>query len=136
MFKFSNILYPLNLDSKNIENVTTVLEFAQTFKSVVHFLFVNDKASGYRHPTDFQDAVALKIKETVPAELLVHSRIIYAVSKGDIGDEVKEYCHDNEIDLIVTSHKHHNSLYSSIFDTPDEDIIDTVSIPVLILPKA
>lgn len=135
MIKFTNILYPLNLDSKNIDNAATVLEFAQTFKSVVHFLFVNDEAAGYRHPADFQDAVALKIKETVPAELLVNSRIIYAVSKGDIGDEVKEYSQANAIDLIITSHTHHSSIYSSIFDTPDEDIIDTVNIPVLILPK-
>lgn len=135
MIKFSNILYPLNLDSKNIDNAATVLEFAQTFKSVVHFLFVNDEAAGYRHPADFQDAVALKIKETVPAELLVNSKIIYAVSKGDIGDEVKEYSQANAIDLIITSHTHHSSIYSSIFDTPDEDIIDTVNIPVLILPK-
>lgn len=135
MLKFSNILYPLNLDSRNIENVKTVLEFAQPFRSVVHFLFVNDEAAGYRHPSDFQDAVALKIKETVPPELLSLSKIIYAVSKGDIGDEVKEYCQANGIDLIITSHKHHSGIYSSLFDTPDEDIIDTVNIPVLILPK-
>lgn len=136
MIKFSSILYPVNLDSKNIENVITVLEFAQTFKSVVHFLFVNDESAGYRHPSDFQDAVSLKIKETVPAELLIHSRVIYAVSRGDIGDEVKEYCQDNEIDLIITSHKHRSSIYSAFFDSPDEDIINTVSIPVLILPKS
>jgi nucleotide-binding universal stress UspA family protein len=136
MLKFTNILYPVNLDSKNIENVKVVLEFAQTFKSVVHFLFVNDEAAGYRHPADFQDAVALKIKETVPSELLVHSRIIYAVSRGDLEDEVKEYCQDKEIDLIITSHKHHSKIYASLFDTPDENIIDSVNIPVLVLPKS
>lgn len=135
MLKFSNILYPLNLDSKNIDNAITVLELARTFKSVVHFLFVNDETAGYRHPSDFEDAVALKVKETVTPELLADSKIIYAVSKGDIGDEVKEYCLKNGIDLIITSHKHHSSFYSSLFDTPDEDIIDTVNIPVLILPK-
>lgn len=135
MLKFKNILYPLNFDSKELRNVTEVLEFALGFNAIVHFLFVNDEAAGYRHPTDFQDAVALKIKETVSEELLTRSKITYAVSKGDLGDEVKEYCLQNNIDLIITSHKHHSSLYSSLFDTPDEEILDSVNIPVLILPK-
>lgn len=135
MLKFTNILYPLNLESKEMDNVSEVLEFTREFKAVIHFLFVNDEAAGYRHPTDFQDSVALKIRQSVPAELLAQSKIIYAVSKGDIGDEVKEYCKNNSIDLIITSHKHHSKLYSSLFDTPDEDIIDSVNIPVLILPK-
>ena len=135
MLKFTNILYPLNLDSKNIENVITVLNFAQTYNSTIHFLFVNDGDASYRHPADFQDAVALKIMQAVPIELLNRSKIIYATSKGDLGVEVKEYCKKNSIDLIITSHKHHNKLYSSLFDTPDENIVDSVNIPVLILPK-
>lgn len=135
MLKFTNILYPLNIESKDMDNVSEVLEFIQGFKAAVHFLFVNDEGAGYRHPTDFQDSVALKIKQSVPAELLADSEIIYAVSKGDLGDEVKKYCKDNSIDLIITGHKHHNKLYSSLFDTPDEDIIDSVNVPVLILPK-
>ncbi|HPS56858.1 MAG TPA: universal stress protein [Spirochaetota bacterium] len=135
MLKFTNILYPLNLESNEMDNVSEVLEFTRGFQAAVHFLFVNDEAAGYRHPTDFQDSVALKIKQAVPSELLSQSKIIYAVSKGDIGDEVKKYCKDNSIDLIITSHKHRGKLYSSLFDSPDEDIIDTVNIPVLILPK-
>jgi len=135
MKKFKNILSPVDLDSKNFKNVSVALEFAQVYKAVVHFLFVNDEAAGYRHPTEFQDSVALKIQQEVPHELLEQSSIIYAVSKGDLDDEVKKYCIENAIDLIITSHKHHTSLYSSLFDTPDENIIDSVNIPVLILPK-
>lgn len=135
MLKFNNILYPLDLDAKDFKNVTVALEFARNYKSVIHFLFVNDEAAGYRHPTEFQDSVALKIKEEVSADLLEQSNIIYAVSKGNLDDEVKGYCRDNAIDLIITSHKQHSKLYTSLFDTPDEDIIDSVNIPVLILPK-
>lgn len=135
MLKFTNILYPLNLESKDMDNVEAVLDFIRRYNAIVHFLFVNDEGAGYRHPADFQDSVALKIKQSVPAELLKDSKIIYAVSKGDLGDEVKKYCKDNSIDLIITGHKHHSKLYSSLFDTPDEDIIDSVNVPVLILPK-
>jgi len=49
--------------------------------------------------------------------------------------QLKRHVRNDNIDLIITAHKHHNKLYSSPFDTPDENIIDTVSIPVLILPK-
>jgi len=135
MLKFANILYPVDLDSKDIKNVSVALEFAQTYNAVIHFLFVNDEAAGYRHPTEFQDSVALKIKQEVSPELLEQSNVIYAVSKGDLDEEVKKYCNSNAIDLIITSHKHHNKIYASIFDTPDENIIDSVNIPVLILPK-
>lgn len=135
MLKFSNILYPLNLESNDMDNVEAVLEFIQGFNAVVHFLFVNDESAGYRHPSDFEDSVALKIKQAIPADLLNRSKIIYAVAKGDLGDEVKKYSKDNSIDLVITSHKHHSGIYSSLFDTPDEEIIDSVNIPVLILPK-
>ena len=135
MLKFTKILYPLDLDSKNFKNVSIAIEFAKEYKAALHFLFVNDPSAGYRHPADFQDAVALKIKEEVSPELLQNAQIIYAVSKGDLDDEVKEYCRDNAIDLIITSHKHHNKLYGSLFDTPDENIIDSINIPVLVLPK-
>jgi len=132
---FKNILYPLNLESKNLKNVTVALECALEFKAAIHFLFVNDESAGYRHPTDFQDAVALKIKETVPGDMLEKVKVMYAVSKGKLGAEVKEYCKKQGIDLIITSHKQHSKLYTSLFDTPDENIIDTVNIPVLIFPK-
>lgn len=135
MLKIRNILYPINLDSKNHSNVLNAIELSLQYKSAIHFLYVNDPAAGYRIPTDFQDAVALKIKEVVPTELIEKADIKYAVSKGDLGDEIKEYCKKNPIDLIITSHKHHSKIYSSLLDSPDEDIIDTVNVPILLLPK-
>jgi len=135
MLKFTNILYPLDLDSKNFKNASIAIEFAKNYNAVLHFLFVNDATAGYRHPTDFQDAVALKIKQEVQAELLEDTKIVYAISKGDLDDEVKEYCMTNSIDLIIASHKHHGKIYAAIFDTLDENILDSVNIPVLLLPK-
>jgi nucleotide-binding universal stress UspA family protein len=135
MIKYKNILYPINLDSKNHKIVSTAIEFANFFQSKIHFLYVNDEQAGYRRPTDREDNVSLKILEVVPKELLEKSNIIYATSKGDLGKEVKKYCNENNIDLIITGHKHHSKMYSSLFDSPDENIIDAVSVPVLILPK-
>ncbi len=135
MFKFTNILYPINLDSKNQNNLSNALEFAIANKSRIHILYVNDEAAGYRHPADHEDAVALKVRQNVSAETLDRAQVVYAVSKGDLGGKIKDYCKSNAIDLIIVSHRHHGKFYSSFFDTPDENIIDSVNVPVLILPE-
>ena len=135
MLNFKNILYPIDLDSKNIFSVVEALEIAQIFKSKIHILYVNDVQAGYRHPTDHEDAVALRVKEVVPAELLENQKIIYSVSKGALDKEIVRYCEKNNIDLIITGHKHRNKLYSLFFDSPDENIIDAINLPVLIIPE-
>ena len=136
MLNFKNILYPIDLDSKNVTSVVKALEFAQTLKSSIHILYVNDMQAGYRHPADHEDAVALRVKEIVPAELLENQKITYAVSKGSLDKEIVKYCEKNNIDLIITGHKHKNKLYSLLFDSPDENIIDAINLPVLIIPES
>ena len=135
MFQFKNILYPINLDSKNISTVVKALEIANALNGRLHIIYVNDPGAGYRYPTDREDAVALKVQEIAPKELLDRTKITYAVSKGSLEEEVSNYCKNNSIDLIITGHKHRNKLYSSLFDTPDESIIDAINIPVLVIPK-
>lgn len=135
MLQFKNILYPINLDSKNVSTVVKALEIAKTLKSNIHIMYVNDPGAGYRYPTDREDAVALKVQETAPKELLSQLKITYAVSKGSLAEEIVTYCKNNNIDLIITGHKHRNKLYSSLFDTPDESIIDAIHVPVLVIPK-
>jgi nucleotide-binding universal stress UspA family protein len=135
MFQFNNILYPINLDSKNIPTVIKALEIAKTLNSKIHIVYINDQGAGYRYPTDKEDAVALKVQEIAPKELLNSVNITYAISKGDLGEEISNYCKKNKIDLIITGHKHRNKLYSNLFDTPDESIIDSIDIPVLVIPK-
>ena len=135
MLNFKNILYPIDLDSKNVSSVVKALEFAQMLNCPIHILYVNDIQAGYRHPTDHEDAVALRVKEVVPVELLENQKIIYAISKGTLDKEIMNYCKKNNIDLIITGHKHRNKLYSMFFDSPDENIIDAISLPVLIIPE-
>jgi nucleotide-binding universal stress UspA family protein len=136
MLNFKNILYPIDLDSKNISSVVEALEIAQMLNCPIHILYVNDMQAGYRHPTDHEDAVALRVKEIVPAELLENQKITYAVSKGSLDKEIVKYCEKNNIDLIITGHKHKNKLYSLLFDSPDENIIDAINLPVLIIPES
>ncbi len=136
MLNFKNILYPIDLDSKNVSSVVKALEFAQIFKSKIHILYVNDLQAGYRHPNDYEDAVALRVKEVVPAQLLENQKIIYAVSKGALDQEIANYCEKNTIDLIISEHKHRSRLYSMFFDSPDENIIDAINLPVLIIPES
>jgi nucleotide-binding universal stress UspA family protein len=135
MLKFKNILYPINLDSKKIHNIELAIEMSLDNKATLHFLYVNDEAAGYRHPTLFEDSGALRIKSDVDPGLLEKASVVYASAKGELADEVREYCRKNAIDLVITSHKHHGKLYSSLFDTRDENILDSVKIPVLLLPR-
>jgi len=70
MLNFKNILYPIDLNSEKISSLETALEFARLLNGALHIFYVNDILAGYRHPTDHEDAVALRVKETVDASLL------------------------------------------------------------------
>ena len=135
MLNFKNILYPIDLDAKHISSVVKALEFSQMLNCPIHILYVNDIQAGYRRPTDYEDTVALRVKEIVPAELLENQNITYSVSKGDLDEEIMKYCEKNNIDLIITGHRHRNKLYSLFFDSPDVNIIDAINLPVLIIPE-
>jgi nucleotide-binding universal stress UspA family protein len=135
MLDLKNILYPIDLDSENSNTVKTAMEMAILFGGAIHFLYVNDEMAGYRHPTEYEDTVALKVKQLVSNDLIDKSNIVYATTKGDYSTEIKHYCQQKKIDLIITNHKHHSQLFSDLFDTLDENIIDTVNIPVLVLPR-
>ncbi len=132
---FKNILFPINIDSENLGHLPKALNLAKTLGSTIHFLYVNDPLAGYRHPTDREDAVSLKVQEYASTDLLNSMRIVYAVAKGNLDTEVRDYCKSKGIDLVILGHKHRGKLYSSIFDSPDENIIDIIKIPVLIVPK-
>lgn len=135
MNKFQNILYAIDLDDKNITSLVYALEFAQLFKSRIHIVYVNDPQAGYRHPTDREDAVALKVKEAAPESLLENLDIIYASAKGDTAAEIVKYAQEHQIDLIVVGHKHRSKIYSSMFDSEDVHIIDAAFLPVLVVPE-
>ncbi len=128
-------MYPINLDSKDISIVVRIVEIARFFKAELHIVYVNDPAAGYRFPADHEGAVSLKVHEVASDELLEGMKIIYAVSKGQLDEEIERYSRDNDIDLIVVGHKHRSKLYSALFDSPDVNIVDAINIPILILPK-
>ncbi|MHB8138486.1 MAG: universal stress protein [Smithellaceae bacterium] len=135
MNDFRNMLYAIDLDADNIDSIIYALEFAQLFKSRIHVIYINDPQAGYRHPTDREDAVALKVKKSVTESLLQSVDIIYATSKGSVAEEIVRYAQENKIDLIMVGHKHHSKIYSAMFDTTDINIIDTALLPVLVIPE-
>lgn len=135
MLEFKNILYPIDLDSKKISSLEKALEFAQLFNCRIHVLYVNDIEAGYRHPADHEDAVALRVNESVAESLLKDIDIIYAVAKGDTAEEILKYAQKNNIDMIIIGHKHRGRLYASLFDSTDVNLIDKVLLPVLVIPE-
>jgi nucleotide-binding universal stress UspA family protein len=135
MINFSNILYAIDLDANNISSVVYALEIARLFKCRIHILYVNDSQAGYRHPTDREDAVALKVKEILPTYLLENADIVYASSKGHTAEEILDYAQKNKIDLIIAGHKHHSKLFSIMFDSTDVNIVDKARMPVLVIPE-
>jgi nucleotide-binding universal stress UspA family protein len=135
MLAFKTILYPIDLDAERVSSVVVALEFARLFKSRIHILYVNDPMAGYRKPTDHEDAVALRVKDEVPDDLLQDVDIIYAISKGESAEEIIKYARENKVDLIIVGHKHHSRLYSYVFDRTDIHIIDEAFVPIFIIPE-
>jgi len=135
MNTYKNILYAINLNDENIKSIIYALEFARLFNSRIHIVYVNDPQAGYRHPTDREDAVSLRVRETVPESLLENLDVVYAVSKGNTAEEIVRYAQERQIDLIMVGHKHRSKLYSTLFDSDDVNIIDTAQLPVLVIPE-
>ncbi len=135
MVTFKNILFPVNLDSSDLSFVKKVVELAIELSGRLHFIYVNDEQAGYRHPADREDDIALRVQEVVPAELLNSLQVVYAVAKGTVAKEIEAYCKKEKIDLIMVGHKHRSKFYSFMFDSPDVNIVDSVNIPILIIPK-
>lgn len=135
MNTYKNILYAINLNDENITSIIYALEFARLFNSRIHIVYVNDPQAGYRHPTDREDAVALRVRETVSESLLENLDVVYAVSKGNTAEEIVRYAQEHQIDLIMVGHNHRGKLYSTLFDSDDVNIIDTAQLPVLVIPE-
>lgn len=135
MFNIKNILFPIDLDAKDISPVIPALEIAKIFHRPIHIFYVNDIEAGFRHPTDREDAVALRVKGVASTELLDKQKIVYATAKGNLAEEIVKYCAANEIGLIIVGHKHRHKIYSALFDSPDINIIDAVRLPVLVIPE-
>lgn len=135
MNDFRNILYAVNLDDDRITSMVYALEFARLFKSRIHFVYVNDAQAGYRRPTDREDAIHLKVRNAAPASLLEDMDVVYAALKGNTAQEIIAYAKRHAIDLMIVGHKHRGSLYASIFDSTDVNIIDAAALPVLVVPE-
>lgn len=135
MLNIKDILFPIDLDREDISIVVPALEIAAFLHGTVHIFYVNDHQAGYRHPTDREDAVALRVREVATPELLDSVKTLYAIAKGDLAEEVVKYCQDKAIDLIIVGHKHRHKIYTELFDSSDVNIIDAVKLPVLVLPQ-
>ncbi len=135
MFDPKTILIPVEIDIDDFGWLSTALQFSRRVTADVYILFVNDSQAGYRHPSIDVEELEEKIRSAVAPDELEGLSVQFLTSKGDLSSRVKEICAEKQIDMIATGHKHHSRLYGRLFDTKDEEIIDTVEVPVLVIPK-
>ena len=135
MFNPDTILIPVEVDVDNFGWLPTALQFARRVTADVYIFYVNDPQAGYRHPTVDEDDLEERIRAAVDAKEFKGLKVEFATSKGNVASRVKAFCNENGIDMIATGHKHHMRFYGSLFDTKDEEIIDAVEVPVLVIPK-
>lgn len=134
MFKPSTILLPIDLKENGFEALAFAIDFAKQFEAELHCFYVNSPQAGYRSPKVSSELLQERV-EAEAGSALGDLRIYYAVSQGDLGKETREYNQKHGVDLVITTHEHHMRFYSSFLDTKDEEIIDTVKVPVLVMPK-
>ncbi len=135
MNKYNTILYPINLDAPNKKMINEAISHAMRYDAELHILFVNNPQAGYRSPLEHEDDVKAAVMGNVDGLDVDQLSITYAIAIGEIGPAVQDYVKKNAVDLLITGHTHHTALYSLFFDTADEKIIDSVEIPILVLPK-
>ena len=135
MFDPKTILIPVEVDVDNFGWLPTALQFARRVTANVHILFVNDAQAGYRHPGIDEEALEEKIRGSVDPGELEGLSVRFITAKGDVSSCVRTICDEEQIDMIAAGHKHHSRIYGQLFDTNNEEIIDAVEIPVLVIPK-
>ena len=133
--KIQKILLPVEIDEPDKGLLPVVWEWAQNFKAEVHFLYVNPPGAGYRVAFDHEDEVALYVKQTLSEDMLSTLPHVYAVSQGDIGDCVDAYVRSQNMDMVIVGHTHHSLLGGFLSKAGDEDIVEQVNVPVLVIPK-
>jgi len=134
MFKPSTILLPIDLKVNGFEALSFAIDFAKQFGAELHCFYVNSPQAGYRSPKVSVEQLQERVEEAA-GSALADLRVHFAVSQGDLGNETREYNQEHAVDLVITTHEHHMRFYSSFLDTADEEIIDTVKVPVLVMPK-
>ncbi len=136
MFDPRTILIPVEVDVDDFQWLSTALQFSRRVTADVFIFFVNDAQAGYRHPTIEADELEEKIRSHIEPAEFEGLNVQFVTTRGaNIGALVKEFCEEHQIDMIATGHKHHSRIYGSLFDTQDEEIIDAVELPVLVIPK-
>lgn len=135
MFNPDTLLIPVEIEVNDLSWLPTALQFARRVTADVYFLYVNDPQAGYRHPTLDEEDLEKTVRAAVDAKEFKGLKVEFATTKGSVRSRVREFCDEKQIDMIVAGHKHHPRIYGSLFDTTDEEIIDAVKIPVLVIPK-
>ena len=135
MFQPRAILLPVDLDESGLDAIAYTIDLAKQFGSAIHFFFVNPRQAGYRHPSLSLDDLKERVAAHASAGALAELSVEYAVSRGDLGREAHRYCEEHGIDLLITTHERHTRLYTGMLDTRDEEIIESVDVPVLVLSK-
>jgi nucleotide-binding universal stress UspA family protein len=135
MFQPRTILLPVDLDENGLDALPYAVDFAKQFGASLHLLYVNTPQAGYRHASVLQEDLEARIRAHASAASMQDMQVECVVSRGDLGEETRRYCAEHAVDLLITTHERHGRFYSSFLDTRDEEIIESVDVPVLVLSK-
>ncbi len=103
-WKISRILYAYNEDSIRIRPIKWVIDFAQTFQSQIHFVYVSQEKS---LKADMSQKMAKKLL-AIP-----HTPVTYeinSVESGDVIEGLMNYCKKEKVQLLCMVHIQRNFL--------------------------
>lgn len=145
---FKNILYPVDPRELSATSLSRALEIAQDFGAALHFLYVHtwvpvpypDEALMLGSPMGEGVPIVGPVLSEFVAELhkiypkLADYSCFYSVENGILADAVGSYVQEHRIDLVLTEHRHHSGILHWFFRSGDEEILEKVEVPVLVLP--
>jgi nucleotide-binding universal stress UspA family protein len=151
---FKKILFPVDIQEINPDSIGKVIDIAKSFSAKIIFMHVQP------YPTlPMQDdgtmmtsiAVTDEYLDAISGADISPDRLVSAIElafpqvktcncefrmlRGLLAETVAEVTIKDSVELVVTEHRHVHGAYHWLFRSNDENILQRVNVPVLVLPR-
>jgi len=142
---FTNILFPVDLSDTAPKIVPYVTAVAERFQPEIHLLFVArtlEHFSSVQVPRHMIEEFQNRVVEGAQAELNLFKEKYFnkfiagtktAVILGDISEEIINYVHTNNIDLIIMGTHGRKGLNKVFYGSIADRVIKSSEVPVLVV---